>query len=104
MKKIIISQPIDNLSFDEIAETWKQAKEHLASQECEAVHGFIAQKDSLLQQLGVKNKNLYSMSKFFENLSKSDGVYFTKGWTVDKNCRIARLAAILYELDIMEEK
>lgn len=104
MKKIIVSQPIEGKDIDEVAKTWQEAKKYLESQDCEAVHGFVAQSDSLLRQFGIKNKNLFNMSKFFENLSKCDGVYFTNGWTIDKNCRIARLASIIYNLEIMEEE
>ena len=103
MKKFIVCQPTDDRNIDEILETWKKAKQYLESKECQAIYGFKAQQDWVLEQIGVKNKSLYMTGKFFEELSTCDGVYFTNGWALDKTCRIIRLATIIYNLEIMEE-
>ena len=36
-------------------------------------------------------------------MSECEAIYFTEGWAVSKNCRIERLTAILYDIEIVED-
>ena len=65
---------------------------------------FMPIEKNIAEISGIKNTFLHSLGEFFNIMSKCDGVYFTKGWTLDRNCRIVRLAAILYRLEVIEEE
>ena len=57
-----------------------------------------------MEKLGVKNQTLYDIGKLLETMSTCDAVYFADGWASSKECRIIRLAAILYNFEILEEE
>ena len=103
MKKIIISQPLENKTPQEILETQKEVKENLEKKDYKVENQFPIKEKWLIEQLGIKNQTLYDIGKLFETMSICDAVYFTKGWALSKECRIIRLAAILYNFEILEE-
>lgn len=103
MKKIIISQPLENKTPQEIIETEKEARKYLETKGYKVENKFFINEKWLIEQLGIKNQTLYDVGKLFETMSTCDAVYFTDGWALSKECRIIRLAAILYNFEILEE-
>lgn len=103
MKKIVICQPLENKTLQEIVEIEKKAEKNLEAKKYKVESQFFIQDKLLMEQIGVKNQILYNVGKLFETLATCDAVYFTTGWTLDKGCRIIRLAAKLYDLEILEE-
>lgn len=104
MKKIIISQPLENKTPQEIIETEKEIKENLEKKGYKVENQFSIKEKWFIEQLGIKNQTLYDIGKLLETMSTCDAVYFTKGWALSKECRIIRLAAILYNFEILEEE
>ena len=105
MKKIIISQPFKDEKIDDIIEKKNKAIKHLQSMGYEVVDkNFMPIEKNIAEISGIKNTFLHSLGEFFNAMSKCDGVYFTKGWALDRNCRIVRLAAIIYRLEVIEEE
>ena len=107
MKKVIISQPMNEKDKDEIIETRKRAIEYLKSKDYEIVNNLFTEqwnKPENLEENKIINPSLYFLGKSIEAMSKCDSVYFAKGWALAKGCRVERLAAILYKLEILEEK
>lgn len=104
MKKVVISQPLENKTLQEIVWKEKKAKKNLEEKGYEVGNQFFIQEETLIEQIGIKNKTLYNIGKLFETMATCDAVYFTTGWSLDKGCRIIRLAAKLYDLEILEEK
>lgn len=103
MKKIIISQPLENKTPQEIIETEKEIKENLEKKDYKVENQFSIKEKWFIEQLGIKNQTLYDIGKLLETMSTCDAVYFTEGWALSKECRIIRLAAILYNFEILEE-
>lgn len=104
MKKIIISQPLENKTPQEIIEIEKKIKENLEKKDYKVENQFSIKEKWFIEQLGIKNQTLYDIGKLLETMSTCDAVYFTKGWALSKECRIIRLAAILYNFEILEEE
>ena len=105
MKKVLIVQPVENISQKELLNDLNEAYNYFISKGFEP----ISYNESLIDdenanKLDVKNKYLYHLSDIFYCLSTIDCVYFTDGWILDKNCRIIRLASILYNIEILEKE
>ena len=104
MKKIIISQPLENKTQQEILEIEKTIKENLEKKDFKVENQFLIKEEWFMEKLGVKNQTLYDIGKLLETMSTCDAVYFADGWALSKECRIIRLAAILYNFEILEEE
>ena len=104
MKKIIISQPLENKTQQEILEIEKTIKENLEKKDFKVESSLLVKEEWLMKKLGIKNQTLYNIGKTLEAMSTCDAVYFAKGWALSKECRIIRLAAILYNFEILEEE
>lgn len=104
MKKIIISQPLENKTPQEIIEVEKEAKKYLETKDYKVENRFSINEKWLMEQLGIKNQTLYDVGKLLETMSTCDAVYFADGWALSKECRIIRLAAILYGIEIITDE
>ena len=105
MKKAVIIQPMQDIPEEKIIESQKIACEYLEKKGFEVLHynlTLIDEDTALLFE--IKNQYLNIIGNFFKVMAKADAVYFTKGWALDKNCRIARLASVLYNFEIITEE
>ena len=98
MKKVIISQPINDVSKQEILENRRKAEEYLKSQGYEVINSYS---DMSEQEKNCKNPNLLYIGKTIQAMSQCDNIYFVEGWPTARNCRVERLAAILYNIEIL---
>ena len=100
MKKVFISQPIENKTIEEINGAKIKAIEYLESKGYEVVN------KEFMNELDIKNpsnKNyLINIGKNIYKMSECDAIYFTEGWSTAKNCRIERLASLFYNIEILE--
>ena len=103
MKKAIISQPIEEKTLEEILDTYNEAKKYLESKGYEVANIYIPQQELTMKQLGVKTQIIYDVGKFIENMALYDSLYLAKGWTLTKECRIARLTALLCGIEIVND-
>ena len=106
MKKIMISQPIEEKTKEEFFQVKEKATKYLQSQGYEVIDTMVCDELDKIEdykELGINYPYLYLSSKSIRTLSRCDGVYFTRGWSLDRTCRIDRLSAIIYKLEILEE-
>lgn len=105
MKKVLIVQPVENISQKELSNDLNEAYNYFISKGFEPVsYDKSLIDDKSANKLDVKNKCLCYLSEIFYCLSIIDCVYFTDGWVLDKTCRIIRLASILYNIEILEKE
>ena len=52
----------------------------------------------------IIHKSLFFLGKSIAHMSQCDAIYFTSGWTLAKRCRVERLAAILYGIEIVSDE
>ena len=104
MKKVLIVQPVEGLSQEEKKNTLNEACQYLTSKEFEPIfYTSPLIEENIANTLGIKNTYLYYISNMFDYMSKVDCVYFTDGWLSSKDCRVIRLAAVLYDIEILSD-
>lgn len=98
-KKLFISQPMSARTDSEIEQVRAAAitsVKQLLGDDVEIVDSYI--KDPPRQA-----KPLWLLGKSIEVLSTADIAYFVKGWEDMRGCRIERLCAQEYGIEIIEE-
>lgn len=106
MKKAMISQPMNGLTEQEIVETRNRAIEKLKSLDYEVVNTLFTDEWYTQENMtarGVVQIPLCFLAKSIENMCLCDAVYFCKGWENARGCKIERMCAEQYGLDIIEE-
>jgi hypothetical protein len=99
MKTVMISQPMNGLSEDEILSIRQRAVNYLQSHNYHVLDSYFSD----LNTNNIKNVGLYYLSKSLEVMSKCDSVYFCKGWEVARGCKIEHEVAKNYGLEIIYE-
>jgi hypothetical protein len=99
MKTVMISQPMNNLSEDEILSVKQRSVNYLQSHNYHILDSYFSD----LNTNNIKNVGLYYLSKSLEVMSKCDAVYFCKGWEVARGCKIEHEVAKNYGLEIIYE-
>ena len=97
MKKIFISQPMRNKTYNEI----KFEREKIVSTLTERF-GKVEIINNLIESQQNENA-LYSLGKSLQLLSNADCVYFDENWKKYRGCRIEHECAIQYEIEIINE-
>lgn len=102
MKRVFICQPIENKTIREIKTRREEAVKYLESQGYDVINKtfedeFDISDSSPLSELKVIGKNIHKMAN-------CDAIYCIEGWSVSKNCRIERLTAILYNIEILDRE
>ena len=101
MKKLFISQPMKGKTDEEIL---KEREKAIAS----AKRNFVEDEeieviDSFFQSAPADARPLWFLGKSLELLSTADIVYFAKGWENARGCRIEKICAIEYGIDVIED-
>ena len=91
MKKVLISQPIEDVSFDDFFTLQQEVSKKLEKREYLPVETIFIQ------------DNLHYLSQVFSLMKNCDAIYFASGWTKSKVCRIIRLTAVLYKIEIVDD-
>ena len=104
MKKVMISQPTTDKSQEEIIEERDNAKKYLESKGYEIINTFFEEDWDGEIENNVIHKPLLYLGESIAYMSQCDAIYFTKGWALNKRCRVERLTAILYGIEIITDE
>lgn len=102
MKKIFISQPMSGLTDEQILGKRERIKEEIKKnikEEVEIIDSFIE------GYPGEINKHIpvWYLGHSILRLSEADIVYFSKGWSEARGCKIEYQIAVEYGLEIIVE-
>lgn len=102
--KVMISQPMNGLTDEEIEETREKAIRHLERLGYKVVNTLFKDdwdNNSSMKDRGVMNIPVYYLARSLESMSFCDVVYFCDGWEDARGCRIEHEVAEEYGLDII---
>jgi hypothetical protein len=107
MIKIMISQPMNGLTDEQILETKNRFLEFAKNENMEVVHTYF--KDEWfakieLKSIGVNQVPIYYLAKSLEKMALCNAVIFAKGWENARGCQIEHEVALQYGLDILYEE
>lgn len=102
MKKLFISQPMADLTEEEILRVRAKAvesAERFLGEKVEVIDSYIEEQPPLT----TNNFGLWYLGKSIEMLCEADVVYFCKGWEKYRGCKIENQCAIEYGLNVIED-
>lgn len=106
MKKIMISQPMNGFTDEQIVETRNRFLEFAEKEELKVINTYFQDewysKDAMLKR-GVIQIPLCFLAKSIENMSLCDKAYFAEGWENARGCKIEHEVALLYGLEMIYE-
>lgn len=103
-KKVMISQPMNGLTDEEIEKTREKAIRRLDRLGYKVVTTLFKDgwyNNSAMKDRGVMNIPVYYLARSLESMSFCDAVYFCDGWEDARGCRIEHDVAEEYGLDII---
>lgn len=106
-KKVMISQPMNDLTDEEIEKTREKAIRHLDRLGYKVVSTLFKDgwyNNSAMKDRGVMNIPVYYLARSLESMSFCDAVYFCDGWEDYRGCRIEHDVAEEYGLDIIYQE
>ena len=106
MKNIMISQPMNGLTAEEINEVKSEAikvLDEIYGSSYQIKDTFFHFDDERLKTEGVTNISLFYLAASLEVMSQCDGVYFCEGWRNNRGCVIEHQAAELYGVEIIKD-
>ena len=95
--KIFISQPMNDLSEDEIKRTRLNIEQRI-----EQLFGDVDIINSLYFEGGIKP--LFNLGRSIQLLSEADIAYFASGWSKARGCRIEYMCASDYGIEALFEE
>ena len=104
--KVMLSQPMNGKTDEEIIATRERAIKKLESMGYEVVNTLFTDEwysDTAMKSRGVVQIPLCFLAKSLENMSLCHAAYFCKGWKSARGCRIEHNAAVAYGLEILYE-
>jgi hypothetical protein len=106
-KRIMISQPMDGRTEQEIRATRSRVTEILEAQGYEIANSLFTDawyaKEALTER-GIKNMPLCFLAKSLDCMSTCDAVYFVREWESARGCKVEHAAAYAYGMEIIEEQ
>jgi hypothetical protein len=107
MKKVMISQPMNGFTDEQISETRNKFLDFAAKENLKVVNTYF--KDEWfakieLNNVGVIQVPIYYLAKALEKMSHCHTVYFAKGWENARGCKIEHEVALQYGLSIIYEE
>ena len=107
MNKIMISQPMNGFTDEQIIKTRNRFLEYAKKENFEVVNTYFQDewysKESMSSR-GVVQIPLCFLAKSIENMSQCNIVYFAKGWENARGCKIEHEVALQYGMDIIYEE
>lgn len=100
-KKVMISQPINDLTDEEIEKTKLEAIKELSSLGYEVVNTFFNGGEECEWADNQKNIPVAYLSMSIAKMSEVDVVYFCEGWSKARGCIIEHEVAKNYGLEIL---
>jgi len=106
MDKIMISQPMNGLTEDQIVETRNRFLQFAKKEGLEVINTYFqdgwCSKDAMAER-GVVQIPLCFLAMSIESMSLCHKVYFAKGWENARGCKIEHEVALQYGLEIIYE-
>jgi hypothetical protein len=107
MKKIMISQPMNGLTEEQITNAQNKFLEYAKKENLEPLNTYF--KDEWYSQdsmnlRGIVQIPVFFLAKSIENMSLCHKAYFAKGWENARGCKIEHEVALQYGLDIIYEE
>lgn len=105
--KVMLSQPMNGKTDEEIAATKEKAVSYLEGKGYEVINTLFTDEwysKEKMQQRGIKQIPLCFLAKSLESMSLCEAAYFCEGWEEARGCRIEHDAALAYGLKIIYEK
>jgi len=107
MQKIMISQPMNGLTHEQITEARNRFLEYAKKEGLTVVNTYFTDeyysKESMIQR-GVVQIPLSFLAKSIQNMSLCHKAYFAKGWENARGCKIEHEIAKQYGLEIIYEE
>lgn len=106
-KKVMLSQPMNGKSDEEIIATREKAIAILTEMGYDVINTLFTDEwysQKSMEDRGVVQIPLCFLAKSLENMSLCHAVYFCKGWENARGCKIEHDAAVAYGLDIIYEE
>lgn len=104
---VMISQPMQNRTEEEIKEVRERATEYLESKGFDVLNIYFPNKYEEFSVSGVvkdvKHVPLWFLAQSLEAMAECDAVYFCEGWEKTRGCLIEHNAAAAYGLEMMYE-
>ena len=107
MQKIMISQPMNGLTHEQIVETRDRFLEYVKNEELEVINTYFPDEYYLKEYItekGIIQIPVYFLAKAIETMSFCHKVYFAKGWENARGCKIEHEIAKQYGLEIIYEE
>lgn len=92
-KKVFISQPMGNRTPEQIMNERQVIENKLKAHGYKVIDSVLDPKDHSL---------VYMLGKSIQLMSKADVVYFMNGWKNSRGCKVERLIAEDYDLEILD--
>lgn len=100
-KKAMICQPMNGLSDEEIEKTKLEAAKELSKEGYEVVNTFFKGSEECEWADNQKNIPVAYLSMSIAKMSEVDAVYFCKGWSQARGCKVERQVAENYGYKIL---
>ena len=100
-KKVMICQPMNGLSDEEIEKTKLEATKELSKQGYEVVNTFFNGSEECEWADSQKNIPVAYLSMSIAKMSEVDAIYFCKGWSQARGCKVERQVAENYGYKIL---
>lgn len=97
--KAFISQPMSDMTDKEILAERQKAIDSLKEKYGEDIEVV----DSFFENAPHDARPLWFLAKSLELLSTADVAYFCKGWENYSGCKIEKLCAVEYGIDVIED-
>lgn len=104
MKKVMISQPMNGKTDEEILLTKEKAVEFLEKEGYEVINTFFSDEFKTAEHGEEINVPVRFLAKSIESMVECSAVYFCKGWEDARGCRIEHAIAMEYGLKVFYEE
>ena len=107
MNKIMISQPMNGFTDEQIVETRNRFLQFAKKENLEVINTFFTggfNSPSSMKSRGIIQIPVCFLSISLEKMSQCNTVYFAKGWENARGCKIEHEVALQYGLDIIYEE
>ena len=103
MKKAMLSQPMKGLTEEQIRSAGARAVQVLAEKGYEVLDTFFSEEFNKFNDNEVKHKGVIFLAKSLESMSTCDAVYFVKGWSAARGCKLEHEVAKQYGIEVLYE-
>lgn len=107
MNKIMISQPMNGLTDEQITNAQNKFLEYAKKENLEVVNTYFQDEwysNESMSSRGVIQIPMCFLAKSIENMSLCHKAYFAKGWENARGCKIEHEVALQYGLEIIYEE